>query len=325
MKAVHFSTGGPLGLVDWEDPIPGIGEVLVKVRATALNRADLLQVKGLYPPPPGESELLGLEISGEVVATGSGAHRWKKGDRVCALLAGGGYAELVAVHEDMLMPIPDNLSFEQAAAIPEVFLTAYQVLVYLAKVQKGQRVLIHAGASGVGTAAIQMVRKIGAQCMVTASAGKHERCLRLGADRAVDYNKEDFEEEVLEWTSGEGVEVIVDVIGGGYLPKNLRCLHTDGILIQLAFMGGALVDGIDLGLILRKRLHLMGSTLRARTLGYKVQLTNDFMRDYWDLFAAGELVPVIDSVYNWREAEVAHEYMASNKNQGKIILVIDGV
>ncbi|MDP4821293.1 MAG: NAD(P)H-quinone oxidoreductase, partial [Saprospiraceae bacterium] len=291
----------------------------------ALNRADLLQVKGLYPPPPGESELLGLEISGEVVATGPGAHRWKKGDRVCALLAGGGYAELVAVHEDMLMPIPDNLSFEQAAAIPEVFLTAYQVLVYLAKVQKGQRVLIHAGASGVGTAAIQMVRKIGAQCMVTASAGKHERCLRLGADRAVDYNKEDFEEEVLEWTSGEGVEVIVDVIGGSYLPKNLRCLHTDGRLIQLAFMGGALVDGIDLGLILRKRLHLMGSTLRARTLGYKVQLTNDFMRDYWDLFAAGELVPVIDSVYNWREAEAAHEYMASNKNQGKIILVIDGV
>lgn len=324
MKAVHFYAGGSLELVDWKDPVPSAGEVLIKVRATALNRADLLQVRGLYPPPPGESELLGLEISGEVVGTGSGVHRWKKGDRVCALLAGGGYAELAAVHEDMLMPIPDNLSFEQAAAIPEVFLTAYQVLVYLAKVQKGQRVLIHAGASGVGTAAIQMVRKIGAQCMVTASAGKHERCLRLGADRAVDYNKEDFEEEVLEWTSGEGVEVIVDVIGGSYLPKNLRCLHTDGRLIQLAFMGGALVDGIDLGLILRKRLHLMGSTLRARTLGYKVQLTNDFMRDYWDLFVAGELVPVIDSVYNWREAEEAHQYMASNKNQGKIVLVVDG-
>lgn len=324
MKAVHFSTGGSLGLVDWEDPVVGPGEVLVKVRATALNRADLLQVKGLYPPPPGESELLGLEISGEVAATGPGAHRWKKGDRVCALLAGGGYAALVAVHEDMLMPIPDNLSFEQAAAIPEVFLTAYQVLVYLAKVQKNQRVLLHAGASGVGTAAIQMLRVMGAQCMVTASAGKHERCLRLGADRVVDYNKEDFEEQVLEWTSGEGVEVIVDVIGGSYLPKNLRCLHTDGRLIQLAFMGGAIVDGVDLGLILRKRLQLMGSTLRARTLEYKVQLTNDFMRDYWDLFAAGEVVPVIDSVFNWREAEEAHQYMSSNKNQGKIVLVVDG-
>ena len=323
MKVVHFSAGEALQLMDWEDPVAGPGEVLISVRATALNRADLLQVQGLYPPPPGASEILGLEVAGEVADVGPGVTRWQVGDRVCALLAGGGYASLVRVHEDLLLPIPDNLSFGQAAAIPEVFLTAYQVLVYLGEVKANHTVLIHAGASGVGTAAIQMVRQLGAQCMVTASAGKHELCLQLGANLAVDYQQDDFEQRAMEWTSGKGVHVIVDSIGGNYFSKNLRSLHADGRLIQLAFMGGAKVDGVDLGLILGRRLHVIGTTLRARELAYKAQLVQDFRQDYWSLFATGELFPVVDTVFNWREATAAHAYMAANKNQGKIILVVD--
>ncbi len=320
MKVVHYSNSGNLGLIEWPDPVPGSGEVLVKVKATALNRADLLQVKGLYPPPPGESEILGLEIAGEVAAIGSEVTRWKKGDRVCALLAGGGYAQFAVVHEDLLMAIPDKLNFEEAAAIPEVFLTATQVLVLLAAIKSGDHVLIHAGASGVGTAAIQMVRKLGGKCMVTASAGKRDICLQLGAELVVDYNTEDFEAEALKWTKGKGVNIIVDPIGGSYFNKNLRSLHTDGMLIQLAFMGGAKVDEIDLSLILFKRLRITGSTLRARSLDYKAALVARFKKDILPLFDTGQLQPVIDRIYDWSDANEAHQYMESNRSQGKIIL-----
>lgn len=320
MKVVHYSNSGNLGLIEWPDPVPGSGEVLVKVKATALNRADLLQVKGLYPPPPGESEILGLEIAGEVAAIGSKVTRWKKGDRVCALLAGGGYAQFAVVHEDLLMAIPDKLNFEEAAAIPEVFLTATQVLVLLAAIKSGDHVLIHAGASGVGTAAIQMVRKLGGKCMVTASAGKRDICLQLGAELVVDYNTEDFEAEALKWTKGKGVNIIVDPIGGSYFNKNLRSLHTDGMLIQLAFMGGAKVDEIDLSLILFKRLRITGSTLRARSLDYKAALVARFKKDILPLFDKGQLQPVIDRIYDWSDANEAHQYMESNRSQGKIIL-----
>lgn len=320
MKVVHYSNSGNLGLIEWPDPVPGSGEVLVKVKATALNRADLLQVKGLYPPPPGESEILGLEIAGEVAAIGSEVTRWKKGDRVCALLAGGGYAQFAVVHEDLLMAIPDKLNFEEAAAIPEVFLTATQVLVLLAAIKSGDHVLIHAGASGVGTAAIQMVCKLGGKCMVTASAGKRDICLQLGAELVVDYNTEDFEAEALKWTKGKGVNIIVDPIGGSYFNKNLRSLHTDGMLIQLAFMGGAKVDEIDLSLILFKRLRITGSTLRARSLDYKAALVARFKKDILPLFDTGQLQPVIDRIYDWSDANEAHQYMESNRSQGKIIL-----
>lgn len=322
MKAVDYDDSGSFKIIDMPDISPGPGEVLVKVHTTALNRADLLQVKGLYPPPPGESEILGLEIAGEVWETGAGVSRWQKGDRVCALLAGGGYANRVCVHEDMLMSIPDKLSFVQAAAIPEVFLTAYQTLVLLGDIQKDQQVMIHAGASGVGTAAIQLVRYFGAESMVTASAGKHDICLELGTSLTVDYNAADFEKEALEWTGGKGVNIILDFIGGDYFNKNLRSLATDGVLIQIAFMGGARVSDIDLSLILHKRLRIIGTTLRARSLEYKINLISGFLRDIMPAIASGAIVPVVDSVYDWEQVEAAHRYMENNLNKGKIILEV---
>lgn len=322
MKAVDYNESGAFKIIEMPDLAPTSGEVLVQVRATALNRADLLQVKGLYPPPPGESEILGLEIAGEVLATGAGVRRWQKGDRVCALLAGGGYANRVCVHEDMVIPIPENLSFVQAAAIPEVFLTAYQTLVLLGDIQKDHKVMIHAGASGVGTAAIQLVRYFEADSMVTASAGKHDICLELGTSLAVDYNAADFEKEALEWTAGKGVNIILDFIGGDYFNKNLRSLATDGVLIQIAFMGGAKVGDVDLSLILRKRLRIVGTTLRARSLEYKINLISGFLRDVMPAIASGDIVPVIDSVYDWEEVEAAHRYMSNNLNKGKIILEV---
>ena len=223
-----------------EVPVPsiGAGEVLVKVHATALNRADLLQRRGLYPPPDGESEILGLEMAGEVVVVGEGAGEWHPGDRVMALLAGGGYAECVGVAAEMLMRIPSNLSYEQAAAIPEAFLTAWQALDWLAGLQKGETVLLHAGASGVGTAAIQLAKIKGARIWTTASAGKHSLCLELGADECIDYRIRDFSEVILQ-KNKNGVQVVIDFIGAPYFDKNLRVMAPDGRMVMPGFLGGA--------------------------------------------------------------------------------------
>ncbi len=305
-------------------PPPSLGdqEILVKVHATALNRADLLQRAGKYPPPPGESEILGLEMAGEVVEVGTAVRKWQVGDRVCGLLGGGGYAELAVIHEEMVLPIPDFMNFEAAAAIPEVFLTAFQALHWLAKLQAQESVLIHAGASGVGTAAIQIAKQSNAIIFVTASASKHDFCKTLGANEVIDYQKDNFETLVLEKTNGKGVHIVIDFIGASYFQQNLNVLQMDGRLVLLALMGGTKVNELQIGNILRKRLQILGSTLRNRSLDYKIALTRDFRLFAWELFEKGILQPVVDKVFDWKEVAEAHRYMESNQNKGKIVMKI---
>lgn len=325
MQAILFDqpgTADQLYLGDFPQPEPEPGEILVKVAATALNRADIMQREGNYPPPPGASPVLGLEMAGTVTALGEGVSRWQIGDRVCGLLAGGGYAECAVIHQDLALSLPQDMSFTTAAAIPEVFLTAFQALHLLAQVQPGERVLIHAGASGVGTAAIQLARKMGAEVLVTASAPKHEQCLDLGAEKAIDYQTEDFAAVVGEYTDGRGVDVIIDFIGAPYLSSNIDALAVDGRLVLLAFMGGAKADGVSLAKVLLKRLHIMGSTLRARSLDYKTALTRAFRDFAWSDLQEGTIAPVIDSTYDWQQVQDAHRRMEANANVGKIVLRI---
>jgi putative PIG3 family NAD(P)H quinone oxidoreductase len=329
MKAILFDqAGGPekLYLGEASDPVPGPDELLIKVAATALNRADLLQREGKYPPPPGASEILGLEISGSVIGWGDKVTGFQQGDRICGLLPGGGYAEKVVLPAALALRLPEAMSFTDATAIPEVFLTAYQALGELAQLQAGEKVLLHAGASGVGTAAIQLARLMGAsEIIVTASAPKHELCKSLGAHHAIDYKTENFSERVLEITEGKGVDVIVDFVGGPNFAPNLKVLATDSRMVMLAFLGGPVTpEAINLAPILRKRIRIMGSTLRARTKAYKANLTADFRKQFWSAFSTGQLQPIVDSVYDWTEVADAHRYMASNGNAGKIVLTVDG-
>lgn len=327
MRAVllkEFGDVDQLYIGDTEAPELTSHSIRVKVIATALNRADTLQRKGFYPPPPGASPILGLEMSGDVIEVGGDVTKWKVGDRVFGLLAGGGYAEQVVIHEDVAMPMHDVMSYTDAAAIPEVFLTAFQALSYLAQLQSSEQVLIHAGASGVGTAAIQLARAMGAaNVIVTASKGKHQICKDLGADHTIDYANQDFQEEVSNITKGKGVDVIIDFLAAAYFQKNINSLNFDGRMIMLALMGGVQLDNVNIANILRKRIRIIGSTLRARTLNYKMGLTKDFSDFAMKRFATGSLKPVIDSIYSWTDVRAAHSYMESNKNKGKIILTID--
>ena len=323
MKAIQIKAiGGPENLYVGTAPKPTYSnyEVLVKIHATALNRADTLQRKGMYPTPKGASPILGLEMAGEIVAMGKGVTQWNIGDKVCALLAGGGYAEFINVHENMLIPIPQDFSMEEATAIPEVFLTAFQALKWIANLQPEDSLLIHAGASGVGTAAIQLAKAMGCiDIIVTASAGKHVTCLNLGATLAIDYKTQNFETVIKEHTNGKGVNVIIDFLAASYFQQNLNSLSVDGRMVMLALMGGIKAD-VNLVPVLMKRLKIQGSTLRARTLDYKVVLTKDFTNFALPLFNNGTLKPVIDSVYNWKDVSKAHAYMEANKNIGKIVL-----
>lgn len=327
MQAILFAQPGPpesLHLATYERPVPGPRHLLVAVAATAVNRADILQRQGRYPEPPGESPILGLEMSGTVVGTGAGVVRWQVGDQVCGLLAGGGYAEYAVIHEDMALPIPTGVDLMSAAAIPEVFLTAYQALHWLADLQPGERVLIHAGASGVGTAAIQLARDRGAEVLVTASAPKHALCHRLGADRTIDYRTESFFQVVQDHTRGRGVDVIIDFLAAPYFEANLQSLATDGRLVLLGLMGGSKVPEVNLSYLLRKRLQLIGSTLRNRSLDYKVRLTQALHEAVWPRFAAGSVVPVIDRVLPWQQAAEAHRLIEANRTAGKIVLRVGG-
>jgi putative PIG3 family NAD(P)H quinone oxidoreductase len=305
-----------------ERPAPGPKDLLVRIAYTALNRADILQREGQYPVPPGDSPIMGLEMSGEVVAVGPEVTKRKIGDQVFGLLNGGGYAEYAVIHEEMAMPIPDGLGLREAAAIPEVFLTAYQSLHWIGHMQAGDQVLIHAGASGVGTAALQLVELANATGLVTASAGKHELCRSLGAVRTIDYRTEDFAEAVLEFTGQRGVDIILDFIAADYFLQNLKSLALDGRLIMLALMGGIKVPDVNLAIILFKRLQITGTTLRSRSLNYKIRLTRDLIAHTGAHFASGRLRPIIDSVYPWREVADAHRRMEANENQGKILLML---
>jgi putative PIG3 family NAD(P)H quinone oxidoreductase len=325
MKAIQIKAfGGPeeLYLGDYETPNPAENEILVKVEATALNRADTLQRMGKYPPPEGDSPIMGLEMACEVVEVGEQVIHWKVGDKVCGLLGGGGYAEYAVIPERLALPWPEGFDAVQAAAIPEVFLTAFQALRWLAQLQEGERVLIHAGASGVGTAAIQLAKVMGAHPVVTASAGKHSLCQELGAELAIDYKAENFAERLKDYTKGKGVNVVIDFIGGPYLQQNLEVMGLEGRMVLLAFLGGVKVDHLNISPVLRKRLQIIGSTLRARDLEYKIRLSSDLQLFAWPLFANGQLRPVVDKVYDWSEVAEAHRYMESNQSKGKIVLRI---
>jgi tumor protein p53-inducible protein 3 len=326
MRAVIYDRPGPpdvLKIDECKKPVLSENEILVQVKATALNRADTLQRMGKYPPHKGASPILGLEISGMVAETGRLVTKWNKGDKVFGLIPGGGYAEFAVINENMAMRIPEKFSFIQAASIPEVFLTAYQALIWYGKLEKGNSVLIHAGGSGVGTAAIQIAKATGAEVFITASPSKHKICIDLGAEKAIDYNSQNFADEILNFTNQNGIDIIVDFIAGPYFKKNLDCLKIDGRLIVLASLGGGKVDGFDLRTILTKRLSVIGSTLRSRSLDYQVKLTKEFSDFAFSKFENDILKPVIDSVFGWKDVSEAHKYMEANKNTGKIVLEIN--
>ena len=320
MKAILFDQpGGPdvLRLGEAPDPKPAAGELLVRVRATAANRADLLQRRGAYPPPEGASPILGLELAGEVL---SGAGAWRPGDRVMAVVTGGGYAELAAVPAGMAIRIPDRLSFEEAAAIPEAFLTAFLNLFTLGRLEGGESVLIHAGASGVGTAAIQLARSAGARVLITAGSDeKLARCRELGAEVALHYKRESFRERVAEATVGRGVNLILDLVGAPYWDDNLASLAIDGRLASIGTLGGSRGQ-IDISPILAKRLTILGAALRRLPLPQKTALAKAFAAFALPRFESGELRPVVDSVYPLAQAAEAHRYMELNRNTGKIVL-----
>jgi putative PIG3 family NAD(P)H quinone oxidoreductase len=298
----------------------GPEEVLVAVKASAVNRADLSQARGAYPPPPGVTDILGLEMAGEIVEMGDKVRGWRIGDRVCALLAGGGYAERAAVHQDMLIRVPDDWTFAQAAAIPEVWLTAFVNLFIEGGLQAGETVLIHAGGSGVGTAAIQLAREAGATSFTTAGAeSKLETCRELGAALAVNYKEEDFLERVKEVTDGEGVDLILDPVGANYLEQNLMALKPNGRLVQIGLLSGAKAE-MNLGLILGKSLKVIGSRLRPRSLEEKISITSQFQSRFWSLMESGTIKPVIDTVFPMPEAQAAHQFVRENRNTGKVIL-----
>ena len=323
MQAVIFDEpGGPdvLKVGQVADPVPGGDQLLVRVRATALNRADTLQRQGLYPPPPGESDVLGLELAGEVEAVGSAVCNVHVGDRVFGLVGGGGYAEKAVLDARMAMPIPSGWSFAEAAAVPEVFFTAQETLFTLAQLRAGETVLIHAGASGVGTAGIQMARETGANVLVTAgSAEKVARCIELGAAAGCNYKERGFPDWVHERTEGRGVDVIEDFIGAAYWDDNLKSLAPGGRLVLVGLMGGTKAQ-TNLGLILMKQLRIFGSVLRSRPLADKIDITRRFQADWLPLLEAGRIEPIIDRSFRLHEAADAHRYMEANKNVGKIIL-----
>lgn len=325
MKAILFDQPGDenqLYVGEAPDPSAGPGQVLLHVAATALNRADLLQREGRYPVPPGASDILGLEVAGTVIEVGAGVTEYSVGDNVCALVNGGGYAQMIAVDAVKLLRLPERLSFTKAAAIPEVFLTAFQALHWIAKLQRGETVMVHAGASGVGTAAIQLAKHAGARVIATASAHKHEPLFDLGADHCVDYRSGDFAEVALTLTEGKGVDVVMDFVGAPYLEQNLRALARDGRMVSLAALGGARVENVSLAPLLLKRLQLTGTTLRSRSDEYKARLIADFREQIWPAFTDRTLRAVVDTIYDWEEVGDAHRYMASNANVGKIILTI---
>ncbi|MCE7981352.1 MAG: NAD(P)H-quinone oxidoreductase [Caldilinea sp. CFX5] len=325
MKAIHVDTQQPDRPLVWgetADPTFGPDEVLVDIHATALNRADLMQRAGNYPPPPGAPDIIGLEMAGVIAQTGANVQGWQVGDRVCALLPGGGYAEQVAVPQSMLMPIPTGWDFNTAAGLPEVYLTAFVNLYMEASLQPGETVLVHGGASGVGTAAIQLLKASGNPVIITAgSADKCAACADLGADLAINYRAEDFVEQVRAFTNGQGVDVIMDMVGADYLTKNLSLLKLKGRLVFISTLSGTKTE-IDLRHLMGKRLRLIGSVLRSRTLAEKVAIKENFMTKFWPLVEAGTIKPVIDTIYPIAQANAAHQQMAENRNIGKIILQV---
>ncbi|MDM8528662.1 NAD(P)H-quinone oxidoreductase [Anaerolineales bacterium HSG24] len=326
MQAITIQTeqeGHPLVWQTVADPTYQADEVLVDIQATAINRADLFQRAGHYPPPPGASEILGLEMAGQIKAVGVDVTNWQVGDRVCALLPGGGYAELVNVPTDMLMALPDDWSYEQGAAISEVFLTAYVNLFMEANLQAEETVLIHGGGSGVGTAAIQMARQAG--CRVFTTAGTAEKvayCEKLGAELAINYKQADFAKQIQQYTDHKNpVDVILDIVGADYFARNIQLLNLRGRLVFISTLSGAKTQ-LDLRQLMGRRLRVIGSVLRSRSLVEKVEIKQRFLNQFWPSFLDGTIKPIIDSVYPIQQVNEAHEQIRKNRNIGKIVLKV---
>lgn len=323
MKAIDVTApGGPenLVVVDVPDPVPGAGEVVIEVAASGVNRADVLQRQGYYPPPPGASEILGLECSGRIVAPAQGDSAWRIGDSVCALLSGGGYAQLVAVPEGQVMPVPAGIDLVTAAAFPEVAATVYSNLHDVAHVKPGEWLLVHGGASGIGTFAVQWASALGVRVITTVGTpAKAQRCLELGAEVVVNYREEDFVERVREVTAGRGVDVILDTIGAKYLPRNVASLATGGRMVVIGLLGGVRGE-LDLGTLLRARGSITATSLRARDTQEKAAICAGLVRDVWPMIADGRIQPVIDQVLPWQEAARAHEILEASSHIGKVLL-----
>ncbi|MFC5586590.1 NAD(P)H-quinone oxidoreductase [Nitratireductor kimnyeongensis] len=301
-------------------PKPGDGEILIRVRAAGINRPDVFQRKGLYPAPPGASDLPGLEVAGEVAAVGENVKRWQVGDRVAALTPGGGYAEYCLTHETNALPIPRDLTFLEAAAIPETFFTVWHNVYQRGGLKEGETLLVHGGSSGIGTTAIQLAKALGSKVIATAgSAKKCAACTLLGAVRSVNYCDEDFVEAVKEETDGHGADVILDMIGGDYIERNYEAAAMDGRIVQIAFLKGPRAT-VDFSLIMRKRLTHTGSTLRPRSVAFKARIATELEAHVWPLLAAGRISPVMDEAFPLEEAWRAHERMEDGAHIGKIVL-----
>ncbi len=323
MTAIEITEpGGPEKLVPTRRPVPQptLGEVLIKVAAAGVNRPDCLQRQGSYPPPPGASDLPGLEVAGSIVALGEGVDTWRVGDEVCALLTGGGYAEYCTAPAQQCLPIPAGLTVQQAAALPETFFTVWSNVFDRARLQPGESLLVHGGASGIGTTAIQLAKTLGSRVFATVGGSeKIQPCLDLGAERVINYREEDFVQAIKAATNGQGVNVILDMVGGDYAQRNLSALAVEGRLVFIAFLRGAKVE-LNLAPVMMKRLTITGSTLRARPVAHKTPITRALREIVWPLLASGAIRPLIDRVFPLTEAAAAHALMESNSHIGKILL-----
>ena len=326
MKVIEISEYGDadvLKLTDRPIPEPASGEVLIRVAAAGLNRADVMQRNGHYPPPPGASDLLGLEVSGTVAATAPDVHDLSVGDEVCALLAGGGYAQYCTAPASSCLPIPKSLNLVESAAVPETFFTVWTNIFMRGKLKKGERLLVHGGTSGIGTTAIQLAKAFGAKvCATAGSDEKCDACVELGADLAINYREDDFVEKVKTWSNGQGVDVILDIVAGDYLAKNIKSLAVEGRLVIIATQGG-LKSEINALPIMMKRLTVTGSTLRPRTVEQKSEIAQELREHAWPLLDDGSIKPVIDSIYPMHQVSDAHRRLDSGTHIGKILLQMD--
>ncbi len=323
MKAIQVQDDDAYSL-NWEtapDPEFDDDEVLIEVKATAVNRADLLQRRGNYPPPEGASPILGLEAAGEVAEVGAEVDDWEPGDRVCALLPGGGYAEYASIPADLLLELPDSMSFQEAAAIPEVFLTAYLNVFLEAEQTAGEQVLLHAGASGVGTAAIQLCHLFDSPVYATASAPKLDFLEEMGVEAAIDRKNDDFGERIPELTDGRGVDIILDPVGGGYIERDIDVLADQGRIVFIGTLGGSR-DTLPIKKLMIGRKRLIGSVLRSRSTEEKIELTAAFRQNVWPAFADGTLEPIIHETFPVSQAQKAHDLLHSNDTIGKVVLTV---
>lgn len=302
-------------------PHPDAGEVLIKTAAAGVNRPDVMQRKGLYPPPPGASDIFGLELAGEVVALGDGVTRWKAGDAVMALVSGGAYASHCVAHESVTLPIPKGVTATQAGGIPETFFTVWSNVFERGALQEGETLLVHGGTSGIGTTAIQLAKALGSRVIVTAGSDeKCQACIELGADRAINYRSEDFVAAVKAFTGGKGANVILDMVGGDYIAKNYEAAAVDGRIVQIAFQAGAKAT-VDFSRVMLKRLTHTGATLRSRPVADKAKIAHALEEKVWPLLAAGRVKPLIYRTFPLAEAAAAHALMESSAHIGKIVLL----